>query len=481
MPSFSRREALGSLAAGIALAEAAPALALRVTARGSDGVAVLPPLFDDIEQRTFRYFWETTVQDNGLAPDRWPSAPFASIAATGFALTSYPIGVTRGWISREQARARTLATLEFLWSAPQGEAPDGVAGYKGFFYHFLDLRTGHRAGRSELSSVDTMLLLAGVLFAAQWFDAADQQEKRIRELARQIYARVDWRWMQPRPPLIAMGWLPDAGFLARDWEGYNEAMLVYLLALAAPEHAIDAAGWPAWCATYGRNWRGAGAARHLAFAPQFGHQYSHVWVDFRGIRDDAMRGAGLDYFENSRRATYAQRSYATANPMRWKGYSRDLWGLTACDGPASVVLRFNGKPRQFRGYSARGPAGFPDGFDDGTIAPTAAIASIAFAPEIVLPAVAALHRDFGARGYGRFGWLDAFNPSFRWTDVPLSHGSVDHASGWMADDQLGIDQGPILAMIANARDDLVWRTMRRSPILRLGLQRAGFRGGWLDA
>ncbi len=437
------------------------------------------PLLADIEHRTFRYFEDTTDPRTGLAPDRWPSVPFASIAATGFALTAWPIGVVRGWMGREQARARTIAALRLFWSAPQGDARGGITGYKGFFYHFLDLRHGHRAGHCELSSVDTALLLGGILFASQWFDADHPDESEIRSLAAKIYARVDWRWMQARSPRIAMGWRPESGFIARDWTGYNEGMLIYLLALAAPEHRVEPAAWAAWCETYGAHWRGTGETRHLAFAPHFGHQYSHTWVDFRGIRDTAMREARLDYFENSRRATYAQRAYTTANPMGWDGYSQDIWGLTACDGPGNGHLTAGGQTRRLRGYSARGPVGFPDGFDDGTLAPTAAIASLPFAPEIVIPAVDAMHRLHGARIYHRYGFVDSFNPSVRDSALLSGRGSVDPVHGWIAADMLGIDQGPILAMIANARDDLVWRKMRRSLVIRRGLERAGFTGGWL--
>lgn len=439
------------------------------------GAVALPPLFDDIAERTFRFFWETTPA-NGLAHDRWPTRAFCSIAAVGFALTAYPIGVARGWISREAALERTLATLRFFWNAPQGDARAGVTGHKGFFYHFLDQTTGHRFRNTELSSVDTTLLLGGMLFAAEWFDRPGEEE--VRDLAHKIYARVDWRWMQARQPLIAMGWHPETGFINNDWRGYNEAMLVYILALGAPEHRVGPDAWAAWCASYERSWRGDGATRHLAFAPHFGHQYSHVWVDFRGIRDAAMREAELDYFENSRRATHAQRAYAIANPMGWDGYSADIWGLTACDGPRGLRRGFKGSEREFRSYSARGPIGFPDGFDDGTLAPTAALASLPFAPEIVIPCAQALHRVHGPRIYARYGFLDSFNPSYRWTDRPVK-GTVSPEHGWVDDDYLGIDQGPILAMIANHRDDFVWARMRDCAPIREGLARAGFAGGWL--
>ncbi|KAI1694879.1 putative glucoamylase domain-containing protein [Ditylenchus destructor] len=191
-------------------------------------------------------------------------------------------------------------------------------------------------------------------------------------------------------------------------------MCVYILALASPTHPVPANSWDVWTAKYDHCWRGQGETRHLAFAPLFGHQYSHVWVDFRGIRDKVMREAGIDYFENSRRATHAQRAYAIANPMGWTGYSKDIWGLTACDGPGGYNLPFKGRTATFRAYSARGPLGQPDAYDDGTLAPTAALGSLPFAPEIVIPAANALRKWPGL--YSQYGFLDSFNPSFTWTD-----------------------------------------------------------------
>ena len=192
-----------------------------------------------------------------------------------------------------------------------------------------------------------------------------------------------------------------------------------------------------------------------------------------------MRTAGFDYFENSRRATYANRSYCTANRMRWDGYSNRIWGLTACDGPGNFVLPFKGEQRKFYGYAARGPIGEPDERDDGTLAPTAALGSLPFAPEIVISAAEALLADHGARIYDRFGFKDAFNPSFRYVDRDLENGTVDPQHGWVAADYLGIDQGPILLQAVNYRDDFIWRYMRQVPAIRLGLKRAGFAGGWL--
>ena len=440
----------------------------------------LPPLFDDIERRTFDYFWETTPAATGLAPDRHPSRPFSSVAAIGFALTAYPVGVERGWVARAQAAERTRASLRFLRDAPVGPEARGKSAYRGFYYHFLDMQRGERFDSwVELSSVDTGLLMMGVLFAQSYYDRDDPVEAEIRDIAEALYRRVEWDWMQPRPPAIGMGWSPEHGFIGHDWRGYNEAMLVYVLALGSPTHPVAPDAWQAWTREYDRTWGTFEGQTHLGFAPMFGHQYSHVWIDFRGIRDAYMRGKGFDYFENSRRATLAQRAYAIANPMGWRGYDGDVWGLTACDGPQGTRQSYRGEPREFRGYSARG-AGKVDGFDDGTLAPTAALGSLPFAPEVVVPAAEAMHARYGAELYDRYGFLDAFNPSFEY-DVPLVTGRVVPGKGWFASDHLGIDQGPILAMIANQRDGLVWETMKRNPHIRLGLQRAGFTGGWLDA
>jgi hypothetical protein len=445
--------------------------------RSAPAVPLSPDLvLDDLEERTFRFFWETTNPENGLVPDRYPTPSFSSIAAIGFGLTAYGIGVERDYVSRHEAAKRTLTTLRFLRSAPVGRAARGVTGYKGFFYHFLDMHSGLRFQDIELSTVDTALLLGGVLFAQSYFDRRDPDEVEIRRLAGEIYAAVDWRWAQVRPPAISMGWKPESGFLAYDWIGYNEAMLVYVLALGSPTHAVEPAAWQAWTSGYGRAWRESYGQEHLHFPPLFGHQYSHVWIDFRGIQDATMRERGIDYFENSRRATLAQRAYAVANPEGWKGYGRDVWGLTACDGPADVEHEYKGRRRRFHRYAARGPGQE----DDGTLAPTAAASSIPFAPEVAIPAVVALRRLYGDHIYANYGFLDAFNPSFDF-DVPVPAGLVIPGFGWVDVDYLGIDQGPILAMIENHRTGLVWRVMRSNPAIRRGLQRAGFKGGWLEA
>ena len=434
-------------------------------------------LLADLERRSFDYFWDTANPVNGLVPDRWPTPSFASIAAVGFGLSAYPIGVARGWVSRAQARDRTLATLRFFHDAPQGPQAAGVTGYKGFFYHFVDMQTGHRYGTTELSTVDTALLLAGALHARAFFDGSDAAETELRRLADAIYARVEWPWAQVRPPSIGHGWHPESGHIANDWKGYNEAMLVYLLALGSPTHPVGPEAWAAWTSTYERDWGSEYGQTHLSFASFFGHQFTHAWVDFRGLADGWLRAKGLDYFENSRRATYAQQAYAIANPEGWAGYGRDVWGVTACDGPADVKRAFGGRTRKFRSYAGRGMGGAAH-LDDGTIAPYGAGSSLPFAPEIVAPALAAMHARHGRHIVGKYGFF-AFNPSFTYTDVKLTHGRVVPGFGWVANDFLGIEVGPLLLMLANHRDGAVWRAMRGEPWLVRGLQRAGFSGGWL--
>ena len=438
----------------------------------------LPPFYEDIERRTFRFFWETVNRKNGLVPDRWPTPAFASIAAVGFALPAYAIGIERGWCSRADARDLTLTTLRFFWNAPQGPDRTGVAGHKGFFYHFLNMETGLRHKTVELSSIDTTILLLGILFAGQYFDRDDAAESEIRRLADAIYARADWNFFRTdgRKP-ISMGWHPESGLIDANWVGFNEGMMANILALGAPVHAGPADLWEQWTAPYPNFWRGEGVTRRLAFAPLMPGQYSQIFIDFRGIRDGVMRQAGFDYFENSRREAYANRAYCVANPMGWEGYSGRMWGLAACDGPGNFRLPYRGEMRQFYGYSARGPVGDPDGRDDGTVTPSAALGSLPFAPEIVVPTAEEFVKRPGL--YDRYGFRDAFNPSFKY-DVPrLETGSVDPQHGWVATDYLGIDQGPILLQAANYRDDFVWRYTRRIPAIRLGLKRAGFTGGWL--
>lgn len=474
MPHLTRR-ALLAHGAGLALASAWPGqAAFAAAAQSADA------FLDDLERRTFDFFWETTDARTGLAPDRWPTPSFASIAAVGFALTAYPIGVARGYITRAQARERTLTTLRFFAGLPQGPGRRGVAGYKGFFYHFLDMKEGLRYAECELSTVDTALLLMGALHAQSFFDSAHADEARIRALVDRLYGRVDWAWAQVRPPSISHGWTPEQGFIPSDWKGYNEAMMVYLLALGSPTRPVKAEAWDAWTSTYDRDsWGESYGQTLLRFPPLFGHQFTHCWVDFRGIRDAYMRAKGFDYFENSRRATYAQQAYAAANPLGWQGYSAEVWGVSASDGPADVTLAYRTtggqiEQRRFISYAGRGMGLY----DDGTLAPYAAGSSIAFTPEIVIPALQAIKARY-PHTWGRYGFWDAFNPSFNYPDIKLTHGRIEPGQGWVDTDMLGIDQGPMLAMLGNHRGELVWQALRKNAHLVKGLKRAGFSGGWL--
>ena len=442
--------------------------------------AAVESFSEDLSRRTFDYFWETTDTERCLAPDRWPSNPFSSIAATGFALTAYGIGAERGYASREEAAERTRDCLEFYWNAPQGPATSGVTGYKGFFYHFLDMETGRRYRDTELSTVDTTLLLGGLLYAAQWFDGDHPDEVEIRRLAQAIYERVEWDWTEVRPNRITMGWKPESGFIRADWHKYNEGMLVLLLAMGSPTHPLPKAVWDEWCSVYDQSWTDEYGPAHLHFAPLFGHQYSHMYVDFRGIHDAFMRAKqaeipGFDYFQNSVRAVQAQRNYAIRNTHGWTGYSADVWGLTACDGPGDFKQVIDGRERQFFSYSARGPGER----DDGTLAPTAALGSMPFAPAEVTACMKAMKARYGAGIYTGYGFLDAFNPTLAATDRALQHGRIVPGVGWVDGDYLGIDQGPIVVQIENHRSDAVWRRMRREPNIVRGLKVAGFTGGWL--
>jgi hypothetical protein len=437
----------------------------------------LTPLLANLQQQTFNYFWETSDPALGLAPDRYPNPPFASIAAIGFALTAYPIGVENGWITRSAAAQRVQATLQFLWGAPQGTASSGCAGYQGFFYHFLDMQTGTRFETSELSVIDTTLLMAGVLFCGEYFNQSTTVETSIRQLAANLYGQVNWPWAQARAPAICLSWTPESGFSPYDCIGYNEGMIVYLLALGSPTSPVATSAWSAWTSGYAQCWGTVQGYEFLTFGPLFGHQYTQVWVNMSGIQDAFMSANNSDYFKNSRLAVLAQNAYAIANPLSWQGYGANLWGLTACDGPGDFQMVYQGQTRQIEGYIARG-VGLSNDNDDGTVAPCAAIASLPFAPELVVPASEALAQLNGGFAMGQYGFLDAFNLSIP-AGSPLTQGQYVAGSGWVDTQYLGIDQGPIVAMLENYRSRLIWSTMQQNASLVQGLQRAGFSGGWL--
>ena len=419
-------------------------------------------LLDRLQHAAFDYFLQAANPANGLVADTTREDAPASIAVVGFALSSYPAAVERGWIARADAAARTLAVLRFFWNSDQTEHPQAT-GYKGVYYHFLDLKCGTRAGRSELSLIDSALLLAGVLTASAYFTANTPGESKIRELADALYRRVDWQWAQNAKGTVYHGWKPECGFLNYGWDGYSEAIILYALGLGSPTHPLSEKGYQAWTATY--QWEHLYGYDILYAGPLFIHQFSHAWIDFRGIQDRFMREKGSDYFENSRRATYVQREYALRNPRGFKGYGENTWGFTADDGPGNRLLRVAGREQRCYGYAARGA---PYGPDDGTIAGWAALASLPFAPEISLPAARHLFERYFKRA-GDYRLPSSFNPTLAGSDP----------YGWISKGYFGLDQGIIVLMIENYRSQLIWRLMRHCRYIRAGLRRAGFRGGWL--
>lgn len=421
-------------------------------------------LLDTIQKETFGYFINEANPDNGLIRDRTTDSSPASIAATGLALASYPIGVERGFLTRADAIQRTLASLRFFRTSSQGTHEDAT-GYKGFYYHFLDMRTGCRTWKCELSSVDSTFLIAGMLLAAEYFTHDTADEAEIRTLANQLYSRVDWQWMLNGGPTVSHGWHPEHGFIPYRWDGYDEALLLYILGLGSPSHPLPPESYAAWASTY--VWKKVYGIEYLYSGPLFTHQLSHVWIDFRGIRDAYMRNMDSDYFENSRRAAQVQQQYAIHNLMQFEGYGEHCWGLTACDGPGPKTCKVKGIERQFYDYISRG---VPFGPDDGTIAPWAVVASLPFAPEIVLPTIQQM-TSLRLMDENPYGFKTSFNQTF-----PDKNAA---AVGWISAGHCGINQGPIVTMIENYRTQSIWSLMRKCQYVITGLRRAGFSGGWL--
>ena len=420
---------------------------------------------ETLQRETFSYFLHFTNPQNGLVRDKsapdWP----ASIAATGLALAVYPVAVERQFITRMAAVKIVLATLRFFWTSPQGPEPDAT-GYKGFYYHFLDMQSGRRVWQCELSTVDSAILLAGAMTAGAYFDANTAEEEEIRALADALYRRADWPWAQNNAATVTHGWKPESGFLRYRWEGYDEALVLYILGLGSPTHPLPEASYAVWASTY--EWKTSYGYDYLYAGPLFTHQISHLWIDFRGIRDAFMRDKGIDYFENTRRATYVQQQYAIENPLKLAGYGKDCWGISASDGPGPETIKVNGIERQFFDYLGRG---VPYGPDDGTIAPWAVAASLPFAPEIVLPALDYCTHDLKLKISEHYGFRASFNPTF-------ATASGD-PKGWVSPWYFGLNEGPTILMVENYRTGFLWQLMRGSPYIADGLRRAGFDGGWL--
>jgi len=415
-------------------------------------------LLDSIQYKTFLFFMNERNPENGLVKDRSASWAPSSIAAIGFALPSYAVGVERGWLTRNEAADITLRILKFFMNSVQ--SPDtNVTGYQGFYYHFLRMNSGTREWNCELSTVDTGLLMMGIIFSRNYFNQNNEIENEIREISAALIRRMNWDFFQMpetgnHPNSISMGWTPESGLHQMGWVGYNEALFLYILAAGSGMTNAEIA-FEEWLKHY--DWRTPyPGLSHAAFPPLFGHQFSFCFIDPIGLTDKFMREKGIDYFENSRRATYVQRQYAIDNPYNWAGYDSLCWGISASDGPTE---KYNFDDKNFLGYAGRGTSG-PDlnYFDDGTIAPYAAISSLVFTPEIVIPTIKSFNERYGKNLWSSYGYLDAFNPTINWFN----------------EEYIGIDQGPLLLMIENFRTGFVWKYVMKDDVIQSGLTRLGF-------
>lgn len=409
-----------------------------------------------MQRDTFSYFWERTNPDNGLVPDSSRTGAAASIAAVGMALACYVVGVEHRWIDRRQAAERIKATLRTF----AGPKPRAVA-ERGFFHHFLDMESAGRAWKSEVSTMDTALLIAGALTAAAYFD----EEQAIGDLAAELFDRAEWDFACDGGATVTHGWTPEAGFLRYRWEGYNEGLLLYALGAGSLTHPVPGSSYTA--ATRSYKWKKVYGIEYLYAGPLFIHQIPHLWIDFRTINDAFMRDKGSDYFVNSQRATEIQQRYAMRNPSRFEGYGEHVWGVTASDGPGPSVKMISGRRRRFWDYRARG---VPWGPDDGTLSPWAVVASLPFEPELVVRTLEEIDRRHPEMR-SEFGYKCSFNPTYR--------GDGDQA-GWIASGYYGIEQGPVVLAVENFRSGLIWRLMRGCTPLVRGLRGIGFAGGWLD-
>lgn len=418
-------------------------------------------LLESLERAASQYFPLNTNPHNGLVADTSRGGSPCSIAVVGFALATYPIAVERHWIERADAVQYVLSALRFFYASDQSGSPTAT-GYKGFYYHFLNMESGARVWRSELSMIDTALLIAGAITARTYFDAQLPDEIELRKLADYLYRRVDWRWAQSDSATIRMGWKPESGYLHYRWEGYSEAILMYVLAMGSPSHPIRSDCYQAWTETY--QWENLYGYDYLYAGPLFVHQYSHAWIDFRGIHDSFMREKRSNYFENSTRATYIQREYAKRNPGEFTGYGESGWGLSAGDGPTGCRSGVAAMERAL-GYAARG---VPYGPDDGTLSVPSLLASLPFAPDIVMDALRNLLTRYpNVLSDGRLS--AGLNPTL----------TNENGCAWISPGHYGLDQGIVSMMIENHRSGQIWRLMRGDPHIRRGLRRAGFGGGWL--
>jgi len=420
-----------------------------------------------LQRETFQYFLKETNPVTGLIVDKTQSGCPSSIAVVGMGICTYIIGAEDQLLSRQEAIDRILKILHFFFNSEQSIAPDAT-GYKGFYYHFLDMETGKRAWQSELSTIDTAFFVAGVLSAVAYFTCEDAKEKEIRTIGEQLYLRIDWEWALNGGKTLTHGWKPESGFLRYRWnDNYSEALLLYILALGSPTYPINPEGYLRWTSTFTQ--KEMYSINYIYAGPLFIHQFSHLWIDFQGIADDFTRKAGFDYFENSRRATLIHRQYAIENPLQYKHYGPFCWGITASDGPGTKKAMIDGIQRKFYGYKARGA---PFGPDDGTISPWAVVASLPFAPEIVLETTRHSIEKFNLKSHHQYGFDASFNPTY--PDKKLN------SFGWVSPWKFGLNQGPVIMMISNHRSGLIWQLMKNCKYIKSGLKIAGFTGGWLE-
>lgn len=420
-------------------------------------------LLEDLQKKSFAYFVDQTHPGNGLVADStWDNSP-ASIAAVGFSLPVYAVGVEHGWMQRADAIERTLTVLRFFSQTTNKDEPHPL-GNRGFYYHFLDMQTGERVGQSEVSTIDTAILIAGMLAAGAYYQDDTPGEIEIRRQVDQLYQRVNWSWALNQGRSPSHGWTPEDGFLPYRWEGYDEALLLYVLGLGSPTFPLPGSSYQTWTETF--RWETLYTIPFVFAAPLFIHHFSHVWLDLRGIQDRYMKALSSDYFQNSRKAAYIAQQYAIENPHRFLGYGKHAWGISASEGPIREVGPVEIDGRQFYGYLARGvPAP-----DDGTLSPWTVITSLPFAPEIALPGIEHYLAHY-PHLYGSYGMMCSINPTYP--------GKTNGLEGWYSNNYYGLNEGPVVLMIENFRNGFVWELMKRQSSISHGLKQAGFSGGWL--
>lgn len=421
---------------------------------------------DKLQRQTFNYFLYETNPLNGLAADSSaPDSP-ASPAVTGIGLTCYAVAAERGLISRNLAAERVLSALRFFKSSRHGHEPEAT-GYHGFYYNLLDINTGRRARMSALSVLGTSILLAGALSAAMYFNKENSTETEIREIADYLYRRTDWRWAMNNGNKLLQGWKPETGFLKYSWNGYDEGQLAYILALGSPTFPIEPESYYEWTSSF--EWINSYGIDYLYAGPLFVHQLSQIWIDFRGIQDVFMRGKGIDYFENSTRAVRVQQSYAIDNPRNYERYGKRCWGITLGYGPGPETMNIKGRQREFFSFLRRS---VPFGPDDGTVSPWAVVASLPFAPDIVVPAIDYIFHEPDLNTSHSYGCKSFYNPTY-------AHAQIN-PHGWSSSWHFGLNQGPAMPMIENYRNDFLWKLMAECPYILNGLLMAGFENNPLE-